>query len=456
MLPDDDGADLAQIETARLRGHLVRGTFGSLGLTITNAGLTFLNGILLARLLGAEGYGIYSTATSLMLVIGLPVILGFDRLVIRELPATTARGDWPAARALVRRAFQSVLLTSVLASLAVGLVIWLLREQIGQEIALVLIAALLLVPFQSFNVLRRSVGLGMQQIVAAQLPEAVIRPGLLAIFLVIAFVALGMVSPLGAMLLSLAALLASTTIGILVIWRRLPDQLRAGPGEYRTRFWLREALPFAMLAAVQVFLGQIDVLMVGTIAGAEAAGHYSVAARGAGLVVFGFLAVNVTLGPTIARLWAVHDIRRLQLAITRGARGAFAFALLVGLFLWVFGPQFLSLFGPDFVSADLILTVLVASAIIDVALGLGPVSLAMTGHQRAGFAAIAVNATVRVVAGLLLIPTYGALGAAFGALISVVTYNAITLTYARLRLRLDVTPLGLRPSAVEDDSVERI
>jgi O-antigen/teichoic acid export membrane protein len=445
MLPEDDGAEIAQSDTASLRGHLVRGTFGSLGLTVVNAGLTFLNGILLARLLGAESYGVYSTATSLMLLISLPVILGFDRLVVRELPATVVRGEWAAARALVRRAFQSVMLTSVLVSLAVGLVIWLLRDRIGEEIAIVFLAALLLVPFQSFNVLRRSVGLGLQQIVAAQLPESLIRPAVFSILLFVALLGVGMISALAAMILSLLALLVSTTIGILVIFRRVPNELRAGPVEYRTRFWLREALPFAMLGAVQVFLGQIDVLMVGTIAGAEAAGHFAVAARGAGLVIFGFLAVNVTLGPTIARLWAAHDTRRLQLAITRGARGAFAFALVIALMLWAFGPQFLSLFGPEFVTAEPILVTLVMSALIDVALGLGPVSLAMTGHQRTGFIAIAATASVRVVFGLILIPTYGALGAAFGALISVVVYNSVTVTYARLRLRVDVTPLGFRP-----------
>jgi O-antigen/teichoic acid export membrane protein len=200
-----------------------------------------------------------------------------------------------------------------------------------------------------------------------------------------------------------------------------------------------------MLAAVQVFLGQIDVLLVGTIAGPEAAGHFSVAARGAGLVVFGFLAVNVTLGPTISRLWAAHDMRRLHLALTRGARGAFAFGLLASLLLWVFGPQFLSLFGPEFVDAQLILTLLVGSALIDVSLGFGPVSLAMTGHQRAGFLAIAVTAAARVTLGLLLIPIFGALGAAYGALISILIYNAITVSYARSRLRLDVTPLGIHP-----------
>ena len=138
-------------------------------------------------------------------------------------------------------------------------------------------------------------------------------------------------------------------------------------------------------------------------------------------------------------------MRRLQLAVTRAARGAFGFALVVSIFLWFFGPQFLSLFGPEFVASDVILNVLVASALIDVALGLGPVTMGMTGHQRAAFLAVAMTAVVRVVAGLLLIPSLGAVGAAYGAMLSVVVYNLATLGYARLRLGVDVTPIGLRP-----------
>ena len=453
MLPADESAQAAQDDLTSLRGHLLRGVAGSLALTVANAGLTFLNGILLARVLGAESYGVYSTAIALVLVISLPLTLGFDRLLVRELPAAAVRGDWASARGLIRRAFQAVMLTSVLVTLAVALVVWLLRDRIGTEVATVIIVALVLVPVLSFSSLRRSLGLGLQQIVTAQLPEAVIRPGLFALFLVTALLVLGSLTAIGAMLLSLTALLISTSIGVLVLWRRVPERLRSGRGEYRTRYWLREALPFAMLAAVQTFLAQIDVLLVGTIAGAEPAGQYTVAARGAGLVLFGFTAVNVTLGPTISQLWATRDSRRLQLAVTRAARGAFAFALVVSVVLWAFGPQFLSLFGPEFVAANQILAVLVLSALIDVALGLGPVSMAMTGHQRAGFMAIAVTAVARVALGLFLIPTYGALGAAFGALISIVIYNAATVTYARLRLKLDVTPVGFHPRAIDTDEL---
>ena len=141
--------------------------------------------------------------------------------------------------------------------------------------------------------------------------------------------------------------------------------------------------------------------------------------------------------------------------MTRAARGAFAFALVVSVILWAFGPQFLSLFGPEFVTANQILSVLVLSALVDVALGLGPVSMAMTGHERAGFVAIAVTAIARVALGLWLIPIFGALGAAFGALISIVIYNAATVTpIPGLRLRLDVTPVGLHPSASVRDEIK--
>ena len=39
----------------------------------------------------------------------------------------------------------------------------------------------------------------------------------------------------------------------------------------------------------------------------------------------------MTLGPTISRLWDEHDLARLRLAVTRGSRGAFAFAVAVAM-----------------------------------------------------------------------------------------------------------------------------
>ena len=163
-----------------LRAHLVRGIFGSLGLTITSAGLAFVNGVLLARLLGASGYGVYAAAIAVVLLMSVPLTLG-----LRPPPRPGCGGlgndlDWEPAQGLVRRAVQIVLPVSLArrsdrrrGGAAVG--------SLRADTLPVLWLALLMVPLLVLITLRRAITQGLRYIVSSQLPDALVRPGLFTV-----------------------------------------------------------------------------------------------------------------------------------------------------------------------------------------------------------------------------------------------------------------------------------
>ena len=57
---------LVRTQGEGLSAHLVRGVLGGLGLRVVGRGLGLVTSILLARLLGAEGYGVYTYALVLV------------------------------------------------------------------------------------------------------------------------------------------------------------------------------------------------------------------------------------------------------------------------------------------------------------------------------------------------------------------------------------------------------
>jgi O-antigen/teichoic acid export membrane protein len=425
-----------------LRAHLVRGVVGSLGLTVTSAALTFVNGILLARLLGPAGYGVYASVIAVVLLLSNTMMLGFDRLIVRELAALGGRGEWAMARGLVQRAGQIVLPASIGAAFLVGLLGLLLRDQLHEELLGVLLIGLAIVPLADLTSLRRSITLGLHQIVSAQLPDSIVRPGLFAVLLGATLLTGSSADPQLAIALNLVAVTCAVLVGLGLLVRQVPRALLDTKSSFATRHWILETIPFALLIAVYTFLAQIDVVLVAALAGAEAAGLYSVAVRGASLALFGAAAVAVTLGPTVARLWDERDLPRLQLAVTSGVRGSFVFALAVAVVLIVFGRPFLLLFGPEFTAAEDTLAILAVAQVVEVGLGMGGVILTMTGHQsvalRAGLAAV----VVRVGFGVWLIPSLGANGAAIAAILSIVTFNGLMAVAVIRRLKIDPTPIG--------------
>ena len=87
-----------------LRRHLAQAAAGSAALALSSKLLVLLTSVLLARWMGAEGYGVYATAMALVLLLTVPTGLGLPTLVIRLIaggrrpsvrPATTLRNpEW--------------------------------------------------------------------------------------------------------------------------------------------------------------------------------------------------------------------------------------------------------------------------------------------------------------------------------------------------------------------------
>ena len=138
--------------------------------------------------------------------------------------------------------------------------------------------------------------------------------------LAIAYLTVGSISATAAMALNLACLFVSVMVGLVLLWRKLPSDLRAAVPSFETSRWIREAVPFALIAAAQTLMAQVDIVLVGTLAGATPAGLYAVATRGAALTLFGAAAMGITLAPTTAQLWTSNEQDRLQRVVTRAAR----------------------------------------------------------------------------------------------------------------------------------------
>jgi O-antigen/teichoic acid export membrane protein len=122
---------------------------------------------------------------------------------------------------------------------------------------------------------------------------------------------------------------------------------------------------------MQAITSQLAPLMLGTMQGAEAVAIYTVANRGAQLISFILGAVNTTLAPTAARLYAVGDMQRLQGLITKSARVVLCVSLPIAVGFIVFGDWFLWLFGTGFMQGHATLRILSIGLFIDAAAGSG-------------------------------------------------------------------------------------
>jgi O-antigen/teichoic acid export membrane protein len=87
-----------------LKRLLARGAISAAGINIATTGLAFLAQVVLARALGADGYGVFAYVTAWVTVLVLLATLGFPTGLLRFAAAYRAREEWHLLRGVIRYA----------------------------------------------------------------------------------------------------------------------------------------------------------------------------------------------------------------------------------------------------------------------------------------------------------------------------------------------------------------
>jgi O-antigen/teichoic acid export membrane protein len=424
---------------AGLRRQLVQESVGSFALNLTAKAMTFATTALLARLLSAEGYGVYAYAMAIILLLGLPTSLGLPALVVRYVAAHRVREEWGLMRGLLIRANQMVLLLALIMGGGAAAVAWLLVRHFEPERLLTFWVALALLPLTALGALRSAALCGLHYVVLSQLPEKLIRPGLFIIVAGTAYLVLGneRFTPAWAMGAQVTATAAAFFLGAWLLLRRIPTEVRQASPAYEARAWVRALIPLALLSGIHIVTAQTDIVMLGALQGVHAAGVYRVAARGAELVSFGLVVINTILAPTISRLYASKEMLRLQRVITTGAWVALLLTLPMAIPLMLFGSWILGrVFGAEFSVGGTALTILCGGQIVNAGTGSVGLILTMTGHGRETATGIGIAALLNIILNAVFIPFWGVEGASAATAISLVTWNVILAVLVHRRLGL--------------------
>ena len=118
-------------------------------------------------------------------------------------------------------------------------------------------------------------------------------------------------------------------------------------------------------------------------------------------------------------------------------------ALPVVVAIVIFPEWLMSLFGAAFESASVPLVILAIGQLINAATGSVAYILMMTGHEVCYRRATIVAAVVNVVLGIILIPKYGAIGAAISTSASVACVNLVSAYYVWRQLHFLPLPQAI-------------
>lgn len=406
-----------------LRHHLIRSASGCLILQIANTALGLLLAVVLARVLGLEHFGIYAFCMSVAQVLTIPAMLGGRNLLVREVAAYQAKGEYHFLRGLVIRFRQVSLLASILLALIAAGIGYILYQ--GSPMLPPFLLAVALIPISTAMQLQEAALRGLRHVLLGQ-AVLTVRPAL-----VIAIVAILLMTDKRwaaevalSVQLAASAILVTTTFFLLA--RLLPSEAKNAQPAFETSQWAKAALPFFFASGMQILNVETPVLLLGILQTPEAVGLFRVAQRGALLVPFGLQAVNVAMAPTVAELFTKGERQRLQRMISKSIMAVLAFALPVSLGLILGGRWIIPLvFGQEYTPAYLPLVILSLGQLVNAGMGSVGVILNMAGLARFTVRGATIATIASVMLNLALIPFFGALGAAISASTSLIIWNLL-------------------------------
>ncbi|MFI5935606.1 lipopolysaccharide biosynthesis protein [Actinoplanes sp. NPDC051494] len=203
----------------------------------------------------------------------------------------------------------------------------------------------------------------------------------------------------------------------------------------RRDFW-RFTGPRALASVAQLALQRVDVLLVAALGGLAPAAVYAVAGRFVVLIQFANQGISQSVQPRLAEALATGD-RDTANHLYQTATGWLVLVTWpINLLVILYAPVYLRVFGDGYTAGVPVVVVLACAMLVATGCGMVDMVLAMAGRTSWNLVNVLIALGVTIGLDVLLIPRYGALGAAIGLACAILANNLLPLIQVGRAARL--------------------
>jgi O-antigen/teichoic acid export membrane protein len=429
------------VEKFRRSGGLSRPVVQTLVFRVTGLAFIFLLHVLLARLMGPKNYGDYAVIITLVNLLLVFSLFGFDSSVLRFLPAFVSRKAYAPAHGYIRFSYKVITILAIVCSVAIFVFLLTRSKKFNIAFSEGLFWGMLLLPFLAFVYQASSVLRALGRIKASLLPNYFLFPVVMAMLSAFHYFRYGRLTVDAAMLLNLCC----TAVICVYINRKAGKTVKLVlPGaepEYERKQWLLVSGALFLTTSLDMLLKQSDILMVGYFLGNTKAGFYSVAARLSTLAALGLAVADYIFIPKLAALYESRQIAKLQKMISDSSYQILSISLPIIVVIAAAGKWILELFGSTFTVSYPALLILLLGQLINACTGMVGGLLMMTGNQSRLILFYLIAFVLQFVLNLFLIPLWGITGAAVGTSLGLIALNLIGYNFVRKKMGIRASVL---------------
>lgn len=412
------------------------GAVAALSMQIAGAALSFLVSLLIAKVLGVVGLGLYFLSVTSIDICATVSRLGLENAALKFISVAHASAGQGMVATVYRRSLGMAAFSAAAMILpAGGILIWapIGASHHGQFAALVPLMLIALIPVAVLPVQTealKAVGFPGTAVFA----QTVLPQSLLLLF-AIAMAWQG-AATIGSIMAAYAVVFLLATLLAFVLWRRIVGSVwqRAN---FSTALLLRTSLPMLVVSSLNLVMAWTDTLVLGILSTPDQLGVYGVALRISATVAFVLIAINSVVAPQFAGLHSSGRHAELAVLARRSSFWTLVGATPLILIFIICPTQILGLFGEQFEVGAWPLRLLALAQLVNVSTGQLASLLIMTGHEKLMRNNMIFSAALNFAGNLALVPLFGALGAAIATAVSISVMKLIAWWIARHKLQIN-------------------
>jgi O-antigen/teichoic acid export membrane protein len=425
-----DGSDATKSGRRETRRQL-RGSSVLLVGRVLSVVLNLVTQVAIVRYLSTSDYGAFAYALATVALVGGLLGLGFDRAISRFLPIYDEQGDHARFLGTAGLVAGIILgLGGAVILLVVGLQATLLGQLIDDPLAILIVVIMIfLAPIEALDGALTDFFAVFSSARTIFVRRYILAPSLrltVVILLIltgsnVVFLAAGYVIAGGA-----GILLYLTLVPGILRQAGVMDNLRARRIEIPFREIVSYTFPLLTMDIVLLSISSFNALLVGNIHGTTEVAELRVVDSTARLNSIVFQTFSILFIPTAARFFARNDRDAMGDMYWRTA--AWMAVLSFPVFALTFSlaqPITILLFGERYASSAVILALVSTARYIDAAFGANGATIRIFGGIKEIVVVNLATAVFHVTLALILVPPFGAVGAAVSILVTYIFYNAL-------------------------------
>ena len=403
---------------------IVKNAGFGVGGNIVSIFLKLAIGVVIARSIGPESFGIYILAVNVLFLAETLSVLGMENTMVKFVSHFKTLDDIPRLRGTVVWVTTVVLTMSILVGLGLFNLADSLTHRFFHEPALIPVLRIMVVslPFAALVTILLAALQGAKLIKYKVLVRRILVPLMRLLF--VAFVLILGYQLKGIACAYVLAVVFGAFFTIYYLFRSFPNILRNGRIILEKKEMTCFSLPLFFSGIFKQIHGRSDILLIAYFLSAPMVGVYGVAQRFLPLIGIPLVAFNSIFAPIISELFANKRHDELEQQYKMVAKWILMLVLPIFTLLVFFSREILSIFGPGFSDGYKAMIILCIGQMLNAATGSAGFMLMMTGRSLANLTNSAVLCFGNILLNVYLIPKYGIIGA---ALANTLSFTAVQL-----------------------------